>query len=110
MLRFRIHQVVVQLAGEALVQFHRFDVKGDAFVTHVVGTNGDRIAGDVATAEPATFEYRHVGNAVILRQVISGCQAMPAGADDDDFVAFFQRWAAPGPLPVAVTAERVARQ
>lgn len=105
-----IHEVEVELVGELVEQRHRLDVERNAFVAQVVGADRHRVARDVAAAQPAPFEHRDVGDAVLARQVVGGRQAMPSGADDDDFVARAQRGAAPCPLPVLVVRQGVARQ
>ena len=81
-----------------------------AFRIEIVGAHDGRVAAGVAAADPAALEHGHVGDAVILCQVIRGGEAMPAAADDDDVVARLGRGVAPcgRPVPPARKARRAA--
>ncbi|MNR34900.1 hypothetical protein D3C85_1527090 [compost metagenome] len=74
-------------------------------VPQVVGAHDGGVARGVAAAQPALLDHRHVGDAVLLGQVVGGGQAVPATADDDHVVDFFRGWRAPHALPVFVVAE-----
>ena len=107
---FGVHQVEVQLPRQLLIQCHRFHIERNALIAQVVGADGDRVAGNVAAAQPALFQHRHIGDAMLSGQVMRRGQPMPAGTDDQDFIVFAKRWLAPGPLPVLVVGQRVAGQ
>jgi hypothetical protein len=80
------HHVVVQVLGQAFPQFHRVFVQVRRLVPQVVGTNDGGVARGVTAAQPAFFDHGHVGDAVLLGQVVGGRQTMPATADDDHVV------------------------
>ena len=57
---------------------------------------------EFAPAYPAKVlcANRHIGDAMFLRQVIGGRQAVPAAADDDHVIGWLRVRAAPDLLPV----------
>ena len=57
-----------------------------AFVPQIVRPDQRRIAGHVAAREPALLEHRHVGDPVVLDQVVRSRQSVSAAADDHDVV------------------------
>ena len=69
-------------------KLHRPFVERVVLGQHVVGADDRGVAADIAGAEPALFDHRYVGEAVLLCEVIGGGQSMTA-ADDDNIVAFF---------------------
>src|SRR5262249_26567886 len=85
-------------------------VEMGALVPEVVGAHDGRVAPGIAAAEPALLDHRHIGDAMLLGEVIGRRQAMAAAADDDDVVARPRLGAAPGFGPVLMIAARVARQ
>src|SRR6185295_3585683 len=71
---------------EALPQLERVLVDRGALVPEVVRADDRRVAGDVPARQPAALEHGDVGDAVLLREVVRGREAVPAAADDDDLV------------------------
>src|SRR2546430_16734979 len=67
-------------------ELERVFVDRGALIPQVVRSNDRGVAGHVAARQPASLEHRNIGNAVVLRKVVGGGQAMAAGADDDDLV------------------------
>ena len=90
--------VVVELLRQPLPQLERVLVDRRALVPEVVRADDRRVAAHVAAAEPAALEHGDVRDAVVLREVVGGREAVPAGADDHDVV---------GPLRVRRAPEEV---
>ncbi len=80
------HDVVIQILAQSFPQLHRFFVEVRGFVPQIVGAHDGGVAAGVATANPALFQHRDVGHAVLLGEVVGGRQAMPATADDQRVV------------------------
>ena len=104
------HDVEIELLRETLVELQRKIVEPRAFRIQVIGAHDGGVAPGIAAADPAALEHRHIGDAVILRQVIGGGEAMAAAADDDDVVARFGRGVAPRGRPVLRARKRAAQQ
>src|SRR5579872_2195759 len=85
-------------------------VEPGALVPQIVRADDRRIAAGIAEPDRALLQYRDIGDAVFLGEVIGGGEAMPAAADNHDVVARFRRRLAPERLPMAVPGQRVARQ
>jgi hypothetical protein len=80
------HHVVVEVLRQAFPQLHRLFVQRGRFVPQIVRAHDRRVARGVAAADPALFDHGDVGDAVLLREVVRGGEAMPAAADDHDVV------------------------
>src|SRR3982750_1191728 len=65
------------------------------------------IAPGVAASEPAFLEHCYIRNAVVLREIVRGCEAVSAAADDDDVVLIARLGTAPRARPVLVMAKRI---
>ena len=92
----RDHGVEVEVLLEALPQLHRPFVERIVARQHVVGADDRGVAADVAGAQPALLQHRHIGEAMLLGEVIGRRQAMPAAADDDDVIFRLRLGLAPG--------------
>ena len=103
----RHHGVEVEILLQPFPQFHRPFVERIVPGQHVVGADDRGVAPDIAGAQPAFFQHRHIGDAMHLRQIIGGRKPMPAAADDDDVIVLFGLRIAPGRRPVLVAGERV---
>ena len=78
--------VVVELLRQAFPQLQRVLVDRRALVPQVVRADDRGVAGHVPAGQPAALEHRHVGDAVVLGQVVRRGQAVPAATDDDHVV------------------------
>ena len=107
---FGVHHVEVQLSGQTLVEFDGLHIKRDRSVAHIVRPDRDRIACDVAAAQPATLQYGDIGDPVFFGEVVGRCQAVPTCADNNDIVTVFERRGTPGAFPSGVFIETVAEQ
>ncbi len=101
-----VHDVVVQVLGEGVPEVEGVVVEPRALVVEVVRADDGGVAPGVAAAEPALVDHRDVGDAVFLRQVVGGAEAVAAGADDDHVVGRLR--GAVGPLggPVLLAGQR----
>ena len=76
----------------------------------IVRADNGCVSPGIPAAEVAFFEHCDIGYAVLPREVISGGQAVPTAADNDNIVFLLWRRAAPGERPLLVIAEGVADQ
>jgi hypothetical protein len=91
---------VVQLLLQALPEFEGVFVDARALVPEVVGTDDRGVASHVAARQPTLLQHRDVGDAVVLRQVVGGGQAVAAAAHDYYVVRAFRLGCAPEPVGV----------
>ena len=102
------HDVVVQILAERLVQRARLFIKRRRGVLQVVGADDRGVAPGVAAAQPALFDHRDIGDAVVLAEVIGRGQTMAACADDHHVILGLRRGLGPGALPALVVAQRLS--
>ncbi|MNH22257.1 hypothetical protein D3C79_821050 [compost metagenome] len=101
------HHVVVNVLRQAFPELHRVLIEMRRLVPQVVGTDNRCVARGVAATQPALFDYRDIGDAMLLGQVVCSGQAMPAATNNNHVVDLFRGRRAPHALPVFVMAERV---
>ena len=89
---------VVEVVLQALPELEGVLVDGRALVPQVVRPDQGGVAGHVPARQPAPLQHRHVGDPVVLGQVVRGREAVPAAADDDHVV---------GPLGLRVAPQEV---
>ncbi len=77
-----IHDVEVEFVGQAFEHPHRLGVEAHALAGQVVGADHCGVARGIAATQIALFQHRDIADAVVLREVIGGGQAMAAAADD----------------------------
>jgi len=85
-------------------------IERGGLIPQVVGADDGGVAADIAAAEMALFQHRHIGDAVLLRQIVSGSQTVTAAADDNHVIAFLRYRVAPDLLPVLMKAQTVSEQ
>ena len=83
----RIKQIEIEILRQVLPQPHALVVELHAFGRQIVGADDRRVAGGIAAAEVALLQDGDIPDAVVAREIVRGCQSMPATADDDDVVA-----------------------
>ena len=105
----RIHDVVVELLGQALPQLHRVLVERGRFLPEVVRADDRGVAPGIAAAEPALLQHRDIAEAVLLGEVIGGREAVPARADDDRVIGRLRLRVAPLLRPAGIVLERLQR-
>src|SRR5579871_398972 len=71
----------------------------------VIGARDLRIASTVATADPASLEYRHSSNGMLLGQKIGGRKPVPAAADNDHVVACLKSRRSPCHGPACISLQ-----
>src|SRR6266849_3499540 len=79
-------------------------------LVQIVRAHDRRVAPGIAAAEPALLEYRDIGDAVILGEVIGRREAMATAADYDHVIMWLGFRIAPGTRPVAMAAQGMAGQ
>jgi len=105
----RIHHVVVELPREALPQLQRVLVERGRFLPEIVGPQDCRVAAGVAASEPALFEHSDLRQPMLLGEVISGREPMPAGSNDNRVVRTLRFGTAPLLRPALILRERLPR-
>ena len=101
-------QVVIELRLEPLPELERVLVDRGALVPEIVRADDRRVARDVPAGEPAALDHRHVGETVLLRQVVRGGEPVPAAAHDHDLVRPLRLGRPPEEVRV-LAAQRVPR-
>ena len=86
----RIHDVDVDLFGEAAKQLDGFLVKGDAFRREIVCADDRCVARRVAAAQPCLVEHGNIADAVTACEIEGGRKPVSTGADDDDVVILLE--------------------
>ena len=104
------HRVVVEILLQPFPQLHRAFVEGIIAGQQIVGADDRRVAAGIAGADPALFQHRDVGDAVLLGEVIGGRKAMAAAADDDDVIGRLRRGIAPDRRPMSLACQGVPGQ
>ena len=95
------HDVQVQVVGHRLVEGQRAVIEGHSLGREVVGAHDGGVAAGAATSHVALVDHGHVGDAMVLGQVVGRGEAMHPGADDDDVIGVAHLGASPHPWPVA---------
>ena len=104
------HRVVVEVLLQPLPQLHRPFVERLVAGQQVVRADDGGVAARIAGADVALLQHRHVGDAVLVREVIGGREPVPAAADDDDVVLGLRLGLAPGRRPAGVAAKSFPQQ
>ena len=104
------HDVVVEHLREVLPQLHRVVVERGALIEQVVRADDRGVAAGVAAADPAFFEHRDVGEAVLGGQIVGRSQPVAAAADDDGVVGALGLRTAPLRLPAALAGRPASIQ
>ena len=100
-----VHDVVVELPREALVEPDREVVDAGAGRIVVVGADNGGVAPSVAASQPAALQHGDITRSVVPGQVIGRRQAVAAGADDDHVVALLRRRRPPGGRPALLAPQ-----
>ena len=91
------HDIIVQFLAKAGPEAQRMSVDTRTFVLEIVRADDCCVASDVAAAQPAFFEHGDPRHAVFLSHIVSGCEAVAAGANDYGVVFRFRIRASPLP-------------
>ena len=84
-----VHDIVVQLARQALPQFQGMLVERGRFFPQVVRAQDRGVASGIAAAEPALLQHGDPAHPVILGEIIGGREPVSARPDDDDVIRGF---------------------
>src|SRR6185437_3166987 len=85
-------------------------VKRGAFIIKVVRADDRRVAPDIAAAKPSLVQNGDVSDAVLLRQVIGGREAVAAGADDHGIICGLWLGRAPLRAPALVAVHSLRKK
>ena len=82
----RIHHIVIEILAKPVPKLDGVVINAGRLVIKIVRANNGGVAPGVAAAKPPLFQDRHIGDAVLLGQIIGRRQPMPARTDDDHIV------------------------
>ena len=85
-----VHDVHVEVVGEVFVERNRLVVELHAFGCQVVRADDGGVARSVAAAQIAALQDRHIGDAVVPRQVVGRRGTVAAAANNDHVIAVFE--------------------
>ena len=85
-------------------------VECGALIGQVVGADDGGVAAGVAAADPAFFEHRDVGEAVLAGEVVGRSQPVTPAADDQGVIGGLGRRAAPLRRPAALAGQAPPQQ
>ena len=98
------HDVHVHVLAHGLIERARFLVDRRRRILQVVRADDGGVPARVAAAEPALFDHRDIGDAVVLAEPVGGGEAVPPCPDDDHIVFLPGFGRGPGLLPPLVEA------
>jgi len=98
----RHHRVEIQLLLEPFPQLQRIRIERLVALEQIIGPHDGGVAPDIARAEIALLQHRHIGDAVVLGEIIGRRQAMPAAADNDHVIVALRLRLPPRWLPALV--------
>src|ERR1700730_4865608 len=85
-------------------------VERGALIEQVVGADDSGVAAGVAAADPAFFQHRDVGEAVLAREVVGCSQPVTAAADDQGVIGGLGFRTAPLRRPAALAGQAPYQQ
>ena len=105
-----VHDVVVQIPRECLPAPQRILIEVVVLRQEVIRADDRGIAPDIAVTEQALLEDGHPLDAMISRQMVGRCQAMPAGSDDDYVVGIAEPRPGPKGPPIGIACQAGTQQ
>jgi hypothetical protein len=106
----RDHGVEIEVLLQPFPQLKRLLVERVVARQQVIRPDDGGVAADVARAEIALLQHRHIGDAVYLGKIVGRGQPVPAAADDDHVIFRLRIRRPPCRLPVLVAGQSVAGQ
>jgi hypothetical protein len=104
------HRVVIEALLQPLPQLHRPFVEALVARQQIVRADDGGVPPGIAGADVALLQHRHVGDAVLAREVIRGREPVAAAADDHDIVLGLRLGLAPRRGPAGVAAKSFSQQ
>jgi len=101
----RVHGVVVEILLHVLPQFQGVGIELGIAGQEVVGAHDGGVAAHIAAADIALLDHRDIGDSMVLGEVVSRGQPVPAAADDDDIILGLRLRVAPGRAPAFVAGQ-----
>ena len=105
-----VHHVEIQDLAQPVPHRKGVVVQCCAGILQIVGADDGGVAAGIAAAEPAFFQDRDIGDAVLRRQIVGGRESMTAGADNNDIVTALRFRIAPCPWPATMVVRRISDQ
>ena len=94
------HHVVIQIVTQVFPELQGVFIKRPVARQHVVRPNDRSVAPGITASEPAFFHHGNVRDAVVACEIISGCEPVQAGTDNDHVILGFRLRIPPGAIPV----------
>ncbi len=104
------HHVEVEVLGEPLPQLHRMLVELGVRGQQVVRAHDGGVAPGIAAADPALLQHGDIFHTVQLGQIVGRGEPVPTAANDHHVIMRLRLGIAPGALPAAVAAKRLAHE
>ncbi len=104
------HRIVIEILLQLFPKLHRPFVEDDIARQQIVRADDRRVAADIAAADPAFFQHRDIGEAVLFGEIIGGRKTVAAAANDDGVVFRLGFGIAPRRRPALMAGERVFQQ
>ena len=104
------HRIIVEVLLQSLPKLHRPFVERDISRHQVVGADDRSIASGIARPDPIFLQYRDLGDAVVLGEIIRCSEAVPSSADDHHVIVIFRHGITPSRSPFSIARERIPNQ
>ena len=69
--------------------FHGFYKERYAFLPEVIGSDGNRVTGNITTSKPSPFQNGNIGNTMIFSKVIGRGETMPPTSNNNYIITLF---------------------
>ena len=102
------HDVVVQILAQAFPQLHRFFIQVCGFIPQVIRAHDRSVTARVTAADPAFFQHRDIGDAVLPGEVVSSRKPVTTATDDQYVIFRLRFWTTPRGSPVFMVTDRVS--
>ena len=103
------HHVVVQIVAQIFPELQGMFIKGAITRQHVVRPNDRGVTPGITASQPAFFYHGNVRDAVVACKIISGCEPVQTGTDNDHVILSFRLRIPPGAIPVFLSGQSVKK-
>ena len=105
----REHDVQVEIPAHGFIKRAGLLVDRGGRILEVVRADDGGVAPGVAAPQPALFQHRHIGDAVVAAEIIGGGEPVAARAHDHHIIFTLRLGACPGARPAPVKAQALAQ-
>ena len=94
------HHVVVQIVAQIFPELQGVFIKRAITWQHIVRPNDRGVAPGITASQPALLYHGNVRDAVVACKIISGCEPVQTGTDNDHVILSFRLRISPSAIPV----------